>query len=175
MKLSELARPAGATHKKRRCGLGRSSGHGKTSGRGQKGQRSRSGHAIRPWLEGGQMAMVYRIPKRGFTHVKRVRTEIVNLRSLARFAAGSVVDPAALASQGLIRRADGSVKILGDGAVAHPLVVKAHGFSQTAAARIAEAGGQAQTLPPIAPHPVSPQGGRAPQVSRGETTRAGRA
>ncbi|OGX39401.1 MAG: 50S ribosomal protein L15 [Omnitrophica WOR_2 bacterium RIFCSPHIGHO2_02_FULL_68_15] len=164
MKLSELAPPLGATHKKRRCGLGRSSGHGKTSGRGQKGQRSRSGHGIRPWLEGGQMAMVYRIPKRGFTHVKHVRTEVVNLRSLARFAAGSVVDPAALASHGLIRGADCTVKILGDGTVTHPLVVKAHGFSQTAAARIVEAGGQAQTIPPPAAppaSPASPAGGQA--------------
>ena len=147
MKLSELAPPPGATHAKKRCGLGRRSGHGKTSGRGQKGQRSRSGHGIRPWLEGGQMAMVYRIPKRGFTHLKAVRMEVVNLRSLARFAAGAVVDPAALASHGLIRDAGRPVKILGDGTLTHPLVVKAHGFSQTAAARIAEAGGQAQTLP----------------------------
>ena len=157
MKLSELARPKGATHKKRRCGLGRSSGHGKTSGHGQKGQRSRSGHGIRPWLEGGQMALVYRIPKRGFTHVKAVRMEVVNLRSLARFAAGSVVDPAALASHGLIRGAGRLVKILGDGTVSHPLVVKAHGFSQTAAARIVEAGGQTHTLP-LAPPPSPPKG-----------------
>ena len=162
MKLSELAPPKGATHAKKRCGLGRRGGQGKTSGRGQKGQRSRSGHAIRPWLEGGQMAMVYRIPKRGFTHVKHVRTEIVNLRALAsRFPAGAVVDPAALAAHGLIRGAGRSVKILGDGTLTHPLVVKAHGFSQMAAARIVEAGGQAQTLPPISAHPVSPQGGRA--------------
>lgn len=151
MKISELAKPLGATHAKKRCGLGRRSGHGKTSGRGQKGQRSRSGHGIRPWLEGGQMAMVYRIPKRGFIHVKAVRTEVVNLRALARFAAGSVVDPAALADAGLIPDAGCRVKILGDGTLAHALIVKAHRFSQTAAARITAAGGQAQTAGAAAP------------------------
>lgn len=167
MKLSELAPPKGATHAKKRCGLGRRGGQGKTSGRGQKGQRSRSGHAIRPWLEGGQMALVYRIPKRGFTHVKAVKVEVVNLRSLAaRFAAGSVVDPAAMASHGLIRGPGRLVKILGDGALTHPLVVKAHRFSQTAAARIVEAGGQAETLPP--PTPLSsPQGEAAPPPPAG--------
>lgn len=165
MKLSELAPPKGATHAKKRCGLGRRSGHGKTSGRGQKGQRSRSGHAIRPWLEGGQMALVYRIPKRGFTHLKAVRIEVVNLRALERFSAGSVVDPAALASHGLIRGPDRFVKILGDGTLTRPLVVKAHGFSQTAAARIAAAGGQTHTLP-LAPPPSS-KGEAAPPPSAG--------
>lgn len=146
MNLSELRPPKGATHKKRRCGLGRSSGHGKTSGHGQKGQRGRSGHGISALMEGGQMPLVKRIPKRGFIHVKKVRTEVVNLHSLAGFAAGSVVDPAALAAKGLIPDANKRVKILGDGALTQALTVKAHSFSQTALARIAEAGGQAQTL-----------------------------
>ena len=150
MKISDLRPPKGATHKKRRCGLGRSSGHGKTSGHGQKGQRGRSGPGISLLMEGGQMPLVKRIPKRGFTHVKAVRTEVVNLRSLERFAAGSVVDPAALASQGLIPSAGCTVKILGDGTLTHALTVKAHRFSETAAARITEAGGQVQTLGPAA-------------------------
>ncbi|MBI4227829.1 MAG: 50S ribosomal protein L15 [Candidatus Omnitrophica bacterium] len=152
MTLSELARPKGATHAKKRCGLGRRSGHGKTSGHGQKGQRGRSGHGIHPLMEGGQMPLVFRIPKRGFTHVKAVTVEVVNLRALAaRFAAGAVVDPAALAARGLIRGAGRVVKILGDGALPHPLIVKAHRFSKTAAARITEAGGQAQTVSPAPP------------------------
>ena len=93
------------------------------------------------------MPLVKRIPKRGFTHVKRVRMEIVNLGALERFPAGSVVDPVALAAQGVIGDAGRPVKILGDGALTHPLVVKAHGFSQSAAARIVKAGGEAQRLP----------------------------
>ena len=92
------------------------------------------------------MALVKRIPKRGFTHVKP-HLEVVNLGFLERFPAGSVVDPVALAAHGLIRDAGRSVKILGDGTLTHPLVVKAHGFSQSAAARIVEAGGEVHRLP----------------------------
>ncbi len=147
MHLGALPRPKGATHAKKRCGLGRRGGQGKTSGRGQKGQRSRSGHGIRPELEGGQMPLIKRIPKRGFTHVSPTRSEVVNLGRLERFAAGSVVDPAALAAQGLIRSARKRVKILGEGTLTHPLVVKAHGFSQSAADQITKAGGEVHTLP----------------------------
>lgn len=147
MNLSELAPPPGATRDRRRRGLGRRSGLGKTSGRGQKGQRARSGHGIRPWLEGGQMAAIYRIPKRGFTHAKATAYEIVNVGRLDRFAAGTVVDPALLATHGLIRAPSRAVKILGEGRLTHPLVVKAHGFSQRAEAAIREAGGEPQRLP----------------------------
>lgn len=91
------------------------------------------------------MALVKRIPKRGFTHEKAA-IEVVNLGRLERFAPGTVVDPALLAQHGLIR-AGRVVKVLGEGALTHPLVVKAHGFSQTAAARIAQAGGEVHRLP----------------------------
>ncbi len=147
MKLSELAPPAGATHRRKYLGHGRSSGHGKTSGRGQKGQRARSGHHIRPQIEGGQMPLMKRIPKRGFTHVDRVKREIVNVGRLTQFAAGTVVDPAALEAAGLIPDATRVIKILGHGALTHPLIVKAHQFSEGAEAQIVKAGGQVHRLP----------------------------
>jgi len=92
------------------------------------------------------MPLVRRIPKRGFTHVSPVVIEIVNLGRLARFAAGAVVDPEALAACGLIHDPTGVVKILGQGTLAHPLVVKAHGFSRSAAAHIVQAGGEVHRL-----------------------------
>lgn len=147
MKLSELAPPPGATHRAKRCGHGRRGGQGKTSGRGQKGQRSRSGHGIRLWSEGGQMPLVKRIPKRGFTHWPDTEIEVVNLGRLERFAAGTVVDPQALAAGGLIRNARRVVKILGSGTLTRSLVVKAHGFSERAEAQIIQAGGQVHRLP----------------------------
>ncbi|MBI4313692.1 MAG: 50S ribosomal protein L15 [Candidatus Omnitrophica bacterium] len=147
MKLSKMSVPKGATHRTKRRGCGRSSGHGKTSCRGQKGQRARSGHGIRPWLEGGQMPLVKRIPKRGFAHAPNVEYQIVNLNRLEKLAAGTVVDPASLAAQGLIRNAARAVKILGDGKLTHPLIIKAHGFSEKAAEQIKKAGGEAHRLP----------------------------
>ena len=48
-------------------GRGIGSGFGKTSGRGHKGQHSRSGGYHKVGFEGGQMPLVRRLPKRGFT------------------------------------------------------------------------------------------------------------
>lgn len=145
-RLGELAKPKGATHAKKRVGFGRSSGHGKTSGRGQKGARSRSGDKTRPGFEGGQMPLIRRIPKRGFISYQRVPVQIVNLGALARFPAGSVVDPKIMAQGGLIGTERHPVKVLGDGELAHALTVKAQRFSDSALKKIAAAGGTAEIL-----------------------------
>ena len=145
-RLGELSPPKGATHRKKRVGFGESSGHGKTSGRGQKGQRSRSGANLRPEFEGGQTPLVRRIPKRGFTHYQRFPVQIVNLKELNRFPAGSVVDSKLLEESGLIGAQRHPVKVLGDGELTHPLTVKAHSFSGSALKKIAAAGGSAEIL-----------------------------
>ena len=145
-KLGELKPPAGATHSKKRLGFGRSSGHGKTSGRGQKGQRSRSGVRLRPEFEGGQMPLIRRVPKRGFISHQRTPTQIVNLKDLNRFPAGSVVDAKRMTEGGLIGTERHPVKVLGDGELAHALTVKANGFSGSALKKIAAAGGSAEVV-----------------------------
>ncbi len=146
MKLGEIRAPRGANRRTKRRGLGESSGHGKTSGRGHKGQRARSGPGLRPEFEGGQMPLVRRIPKRGFTHV-HAPVEVVNLRDLNRFPSGSMVSPALLVESGLVRRPKARVKILGDGKLEHPLKVQAHRFSRSAREKISQAGGAAEELP----------------------------
>ena len=56
-------------------------------------------------FEGGQMPLYRRLPKRGFLPFGgKTRYAVVNLKSLAGFAAGSVVDPDGLAQAGLIKR-----------------------------------------------------------------------
>ena len=145
-RLGELRSPPGATHRKKRVGFGRSSGHGKTSGRGQKGQLSRSGSKRRPEFEGGQMPLIRRIPKRGFTHYQRVPVQIVNLSSLNRFPSGSVVDPKLMEEKGLVGAERHPVKVLGDGELAHPLTIKAQRFSESALKKIAAAGGSAEVI-----------------------------
>jgi len=145
-RLGELRPPKGATHRKKRVGFGRSSGHGKTSGRGQKGQLSRSGSKIRAEFEGGQMPLIRRVPKRGFTSYPKVPVQIVNLGELNRFSSGSVVDPKLLAEKGLVGAERHPVKVLGDGELAHPLTIKAHRFSESALKKIAAAGGSAEVL-----------------------------
>jgi len=68
MRLHDLKPFPGAKHRRKRLGIGESSGHGKTSGRGHKGQKARSGGSIRPGFEGGQMPLIRRLPKRGFNN-----------------------------------------------------------------------------------------------------------
>jgi large subunit ribosomal protein L15 len=69
--LSKLRPKLGAKHKKKRIGCGEGSGHGGSgSTRGMKGQRSRSGEGKNPGFEGGQMPLLRRIPKFGFSNKK---------------------------------------------------------------------------------------------------------
>lgn len=146
MDLSSLHPAPGARQPRKRVGRGPGSGLGKTAGRGHKGRKSRSGGNSPPGYEGGQMPLQRRLPKRGFTNPFRKEFEVVNLQSLGRFAAGSVVDPAALAEAGLAGKRSGRIKVLGKGAVEHALTVKAHGFSAAAKAAIEAKGGTVEVL-----------------------------
>jgi len=71
LSLSDLKPKLGSKHKPKRIGCGEGSGHGGSgSTRGMKGQRARSGEGKNPGFEGGQMPLLRRIPKRGFTNKK---------------------------------------------------------------------------------------------------------
>jgi large subunit ribosomal protein L15 len=141
-------RPApGAKRTRKRIGRGPGSGTGKTAGRGHKGQKSRSGYSRRFGFEGGQMPLVRRIPKRGFTNIFRVEFQVVNLRDLERvFADGDEVAPEDMVQRGLIRRGPRPVKVLATGELTKKLVVKAHKFSSSARAKIEGAGGRCETV-----------------------------
>lgn len=145
MKLHELTNVPGAVHRKKRVGCGEGSGHGKTSGRGGKGQTARSGGSIRPGFEGGQMPLYRKLPHRGFNNYNhRVEIAVVNLGDLARLDDSvSEVNVSVLATAGLVRADEKSVKILGDGEITRALKVTAAKFSESAKAKIEKAGGQA--------------------------------
>ena len=145
--LHNLKPAEGATRKRKRIGRGPGSGNGKTAGRGHKGQRSRSGYSRRWGFEGGQMPLVRRIPKRGFTNIFRVGFQVVNLRDLDRlFSDGDTVTPELLAEKGLIRVGKKPVKVLASGELGKKLTVQAHGFSKKAQASIEAAGGSCETV-----------------------------
>jgi large subunit ribosomal protein L15 len=143
MKIGQLKPARGATHAKKRRGLGPASGLGGTAGRGHKGQRARSGSGsmVAGWFEGGQMPLQRRIPKRGFTPVGRVEYQAVNVGSLARFSAGEKVDRDSLRAKRLIDRGDRPVKLLGEGEVSAALQIAVDAASATARAKIEAAGG----------------------------------
>ena len=141
--LSDLRPAQGSTHPTKRLGRGPGSGHGKTSGKGHKGQKARSGGHVRPGFEGGQMPLIRRVPKRGFTNPSKVRWQIVSLAKLAAFA-GREVTVAALKEAGLVARADLGVKLLADGDAPQGLVVRGVALSATARRKIEAAGGRVE-------------------------------
>lgn len=143
MKLHDLTPAKGSKQSRKRIGRGPGSGVGKTSGRGHNGQRSRSGYSQRMGFEGGQMPLIRRVPKRGFTNIFRTSYQVVNLDRLAGLE--GEVNPQRLAELGLVR--SGSlVKILGGGEIASALEVKAHKFSASARSKIEAAGGSCEVL-----------------------------
>jgi len=143
MKLHELSPAKGSKRNRKRVGRGPGSGLGKTAGRGHKGQRSRSGYSQRLGFEGGQMPLIRRVPKRGFTNIFQTRYQVVNLSSLGEL--GGEITPEILVDKGLVR-AGQPIKILGDGDLAAPATVRAHKFSASARAKIEAAGGTCEVL-----------------------------
>jgi len=141
MKLNELSPPDGSRGTRKRVGRGVGSGHGKTAGRGSKGHNSRSGGGVRPGFEGGQMPLHRRLPKRGFTNIFTKKIAVINIRDLARFESGSIVDEAALIRVGLVKGRRDGIKLLGQGEIKIPLTIKVNGVSKNAREKIIAAGG----------------------------------
>jgi large subunit ribosomal protein L15 len=146
MKLGDLKPPPGAKKKRKRIGRGDGSGHGGTSTHGHKGLKARSGGKVSRGFEGGQMPLQRRLPKRGFKNPFRKEYTIVNLRDLARFPAGAVVDITALEAAGLVKKVRWGVKVLGEGSIDCPLTVRAHHFSLVAKNKIEAAGGKTEVI-----------------------------
>lgn len=147
MKLHDLRPAEGSRRKSKRIGRGHGSGKGKTGGKGMMGQKARSGPGPYRTFEGGQNRLVKRMPfKRGFTNKFRVEYEVVNVGSLADWPAELEVTPESLLDRRLVRRKKMPVKILGDGELSQPLVIKAHKFSASARQKIEAAGGKAIDL-----------------------------
>ena len=147
MKLHELQPAVGSVKDVKRIGRGHGSGHGKTAGKGHKGQWARSGGGVRPGFEGGQTSLARRMPKRGFNNIFATEYTVVNVADLeARFENGAVIDTEALIEAGLVTKVLDGVKILGNGEVTKNFTVKAAKFSESAKAKIENAGGKAEVL-----------------------------
>ena len=148
MNLSNLKPAAGSTHHEKRIGRGQGSGHGGTSTRGHKGAQSRSGYSHKLGFEGGQMPLQRRMPKFGFTNIKRVEYKPINLDTLEALAANkniTDINIETLIEAGFISK-NNKVKILGKGELTKALNVTAHAFSQSAIAAIEAKGGKVEKL-----------------------------
>lgn len=151
MMIHEITEKVGRHRARKRIGRGHGSGHGKTSGRGHKGAASRAGWSRRPGYEGGQMPLIRRMPKRGFSSSQFRRVYgVVNIKSLERCCEkGAEVDARTLAEAGVIRDAKLPLKVLGEGELTKKLTVTAEKFSASARTKIEAAGGAVVEIPRI--------------------------
>lgn len=152
MKLNELKPAAGAVSAKKRVGRGKGSGLGKTSARGEKGQRSRSGYQGRRGFEGGQMPLVRRLPKRGFTNhfapeIKEIPLGLISIH----FADGDTVCLESLRDKKLVSSKIERIVILASGELTTRVTVVADRVTKGAREAILAKGGTIQEPPCAAP------------------------
>lgn len=144
--LDRLEPKHGARQRRKRVGRGPGSGTGKTCGRGTKGQGHRSaGRATPLWFEGGQMPLVRRIPKRGFTNIHRKPVDIVNLRDLEGLGDGATIDIELLVRRGLVS-GKAPVKLLGEGAAPAKITIQVQRVSASAREKVEAAGGSVEII-----------------------------
>ena len=149
MKINEIKPNEGATRRKIRVGRGPGSGKGKTAARGHKGQKSRSGYSRRFGFEGGQMPLIRRLPKRGFSNYPFKKEYVgINLTMLALFENQDVITVEDFIRKGIVKDIKNGIKILGNGEINRPVVVKAHKFSKSAREKIEKAGGKCEVIEP---------------------------
>ncbi len=140
MQWHQLIKSAEQKSKKR---VGRGGKHGTYSGRGVKGQKARAGRKIRPeWRDA-----LKSIPKRrGYKFGARSsRPAVLNLKDLAGFFPdGGQISPQILLARGLVKKVKNrrpEIKILGDGEINVKLNLEGLAVSQSAQAKIKQAGG----------------------------------
>ena len=105
MNLNELRPAAGSKKERKRVGRGHGTGWGKTAGKGHNGQKQRSGSYVSPIFEGGQMPIIRRIPKRGFSNApfKKDIIAITLADIVERFNDGDVVSLETLVENGIVK------------------------------------------------------------------------
>lgn len=147
MNIHDLRPQEGARRKSKRLGRGIGSGLGKTAGKGHKGQNARSGGGVRPSFEGGQMPLVRRLPKVGFTNIFKKVYNIVNVDELNVFDDDTVVTIDLLQEKGIIKKVEPyGLKVLGKGELTKKLTVQAAKFSANAKEIIEKAGGKVEVV-----------------------------
>ena len=146
MRLNTLFAQPGSRKVSKRLGRGTGSGLGKTSGKGHKGQRARSGIAIKAF-EGGQMPIIKRLPKRGFTSINRIEMNTINLGDLDRFIKAGRLDQTKitkedLVSLGIIKKYNLPLKLLAQGEFAYPTTIEVDFASAKAMDMVSKNGGK---------------------------------
>jgi large subunit ribosomal protein L15 len=145
MKLNELKPAVGATKSRKRLGRGPGSGLGKTAGRGENGQKCRSGYRSKRGFEGGQMSLVRRLPKRGFTNIFAAETKEISLGLISiHFKDGETVTLEALRGKKLVNSRVEKIVVLASGELTTKVTVVADRITKGAREAILAKGGSIQ-------------------------------
>jgi large subunit ribosomal protein L15 len=148
--IGNISYAEGSRKRKKRIGRGSGSGHGGTSTRGHKGHQSRSGFNQGRGFEGGQMPLLRRVPKFGFTNPFRVEYQVVGLDQLQQLAEegklpNNTVTSELLHSLRVVRKSTVPVKILANGKVTTALTVQVDKVTESARKQIESVGGKVVT------------------------------
>jgi large subunit ribosomal protein L15 len=92
------------------------------------------------------MPLQRRLPKRGFTNIFKKHYALINVKDLEGFAPDAELDTEALKKAGLVNKVKDGVKLLGDGEISHPVIIKVHKVSKTAKEKIETAGGKVKII-----------------------------
>lgn len=105
MNINELKPAEGSKRDRKRIGRGHGTGWGKTAGKGHNGQKQRSGSFVSAGFEGGQMPLIRRIPKRGFSNAAFKKDVIVlNLKDFVdKYEDGETVSLETLIEKGVLK------------------------------------------------------------------------
>lgn len=147
MKLNALMDNKGARQDIKRVGRGMASGYGKTAGRGTKGQKARAGSRKQATFQGGQMPIMRRFPKFGFTNPFAKHYATINLGDIEKFIASGKIDAAkeitidSLLAAKIINRRLSGLKVLAKGEIKTAVNVVADKWSKAAEAAITKVGG----------------------------------
>jgi len=148
MKLNALMDNKGARADIKRVGRGLGCGYGKTCGRGTKGQKARSGSRKQATFQGGQMPILRRFPKFGFTNPFAKHYVTINLGDIEKFIASGKIDAKSpitmesLLAAKIINRELSGLKVLAKGEIKTAVTVVADKWSKAAEEAIVKAGGK---------------------------------
>lgn len=143
MQLNTLQPAVGSKSARHRVGRGVGSGWGKTAGRGHKGQKSRAGGFHKVGFEGGQMPLHRRLPKRGFTSLRRRFCEEVRLNELQGLSVEEI-DLAVLKAANIVSARALSARVIQSGEISRKVVLRGLSATKGAKAAIEAAGGSVE-------------------------------
>ena len=147
MKLSDLKPAIGSTKNRRRVGRGYGCGLGKTCGRGNNGQNSRSGGGVKAGFEGGQMPLMRRLPKRGFSNYPfKTEYTVVNLSVIEKFFKEKdeiTIDD--FLNTGILKKGS-KIKVLANGELSSSKKIEVHAISESAKSKIEKLKGKVEVI-----------------------------